>query len=665
MPDRGDCRQSRRCRPVLFLTLLLLGAAVAAGAGDDTLIPVPAARSVAENLRASLPTPVYDPAADLGLTEDVIQDLLVAIPMRDGAELAATILRPRSPPAARLPVILIRTPYRHGDEIGGGVARQMLPKLLRSGYAVVVVSDRGTQWSSGSYRYLHGQNRDGAQILDWIAAQPWSNGKVGTFGCSSSAESQLGLSTLNHPAHKAVIEMSGATGVGSVPGYRDQGIFFHGGIKDLVFGWWYRYYGHQAHPILPPGLSAEERVRVARAYSPEPTIPRPGAARGFADASQTSPEVTALLRTLPVMNILRAVDSPTTEWDRVLTMAPADPGWRDYDMIREGDSTRVPSLHVASWYDNLEAYPETKLYSYLAGNSPDQYLLMAGGPHCSQGTETADMNVGETSIGDARFDYVDQFTRWYDRWLKDDRDAIQGMPRVQYYLLNSGRWLSSDTWPVTGTRTQRLYFSSAGRANSRFGDGVLQSSPAAAQEPADEFVYDPLHPVPSLGGNCCSAAVAFEQSPVEVRQDVLTYTSTPFAKPLRLVGDVNVTVSVSTSVRDTDLIVRLVDVHPDGKAYNLAETGLRLRYLNGYERPKLLEPGQVYLATITGLVTATELREGHRLRVQITSSNFPNYERNLNTGGRNFDESVPVIARTRILHDATHPSYVEFPVLQE
>jgi putative CocE/NonD family hydrolase len=159
--------------------------------------------------------------------------------------------------------------------------------------------------------------------------------------------------------------------------------------------------------------------------------------------------------------------------------------------------------------------------------------------------------------------------------------------------------------------------------------------------------------------------VAFEQSPVEVRQDVLTYTSTPFAKPLRLVGDVKIAVSLSTSVRDTDLIARLVDVHPDGKAYNLTETGLRLRYLNGYERPQLLEPGQVYLATITGLVTATELREGHSLRVQITSSNFPNYERNLNTGGRNFDESVPVIARTRILHDATHPSYVEFPVLEQ
>jgi putative CocE/NonD family hydrolase len=183
---------------------LLLGAAVAAGAGDDTLIPVPAARSVAENLRASLPTPVYDPAADLGLTEDVIQDLLVAIPMRDGAELAATILRPRSPPAARLPVILIRTPYRHGDEIGGGVARQMLPKLLRSGYAVVVVSDRGTQWSSGSYRYLHGQNRDGAQILDWIAAQPWSNGRIGTVGSSYAAITQV-RTAIEAPPHLTAI----------------------------------------------------------------------------------------------------------------------------------------------------------------------------------------------------------------------------------------------------------------------------------------------------------------------------------------------------------------------------------------------------------------------------------------------------------------------------
>jgi uncharacterized protein len=612
-------------------------------------------RAAAEALHDSLPASIHDPLEVLGLAADAEEEQIVPVRMRDGVELAATIIRPRLGDA--FPTVLIRTPYRHGEEVSEPLAKQLIPRLVRAGYAIVIVSDRGTQWSQGSYHWLKGQNRDGYDILSWIARQHWSTGKVGTFGCSSSAESQPPLATLNHPAHKAVVEIAGATGVGSIPGYHDQGIFFHGGIHDLVWGWWFRYFGHQAHPVMPAGLTQEERVRVAKAYSPEPIFPIPSG------VATDSPEVAALLSTLPIVDILRAVDSPNAEWDRILRFTPASPEWHEYDLIRSGDRTKVPGLHIDTWYDTLEAYPETKLFTYLSGNSPNQYLVMGPGPHCSPGSETAATNTGETDVGDGRFDYASLVMHWYDRWLKDDLHAIQAVPRVQYYVLNSNHWRSAAAWPVSGLHLSKFYFASAGHANSRLGDGELTLEPNN-QAPADQFVYDPMNPVPSLGGTCCSDRVTREQSPIELRQDVLVYTSRPFEKPTQIVGDVTVTVFVSSSAPDTDLVARLVDVYPDGRAYNLTETAQRVRYRDGNDRPSLMQDGQVYRVAISGMVSAVQIGTGHRLRVQLTSSNFPNYERNMNTGGRNFDEARALVAHTRIYHDLAHPSAIELSTLE-
>ena len=636
--------------------LMTMSAAHQSVADQSAAIVLQVPRETAQELRRTLPPSDDDPLEVLGLTQVAQEDLVVPVTMRDGVQLAATIIRPRSGEGKPLPTVLIRSPYRPADEVGEPLAKIVLPRLVKAGYAIVIVNDRGTQWSQGSYHWMKGQNRDGYDILSWIAKQPWSTGRVGTYGCSSSAESQLGLATLNHPAHKAVVEIAGATGVGSIPGYTDQGIFYHGGIHDLVWGWWFRYFGHQAHPLLPSGLSQAERVRVAKTYSPEPVLAMP------ADLAQDAPEVKALLSTLPIADILRVVDGPTTEWDSILRWEPSSPEWRGYDLIETGDSTRVPGLHIDTWYDTLEAYPTTKVYEQLSKNSPNQYMVLGAGAHCTPGDETADTSVGDTTVGDARFDYAALVQRWFDRWLKEDPAAIDSVPRVQYYLLNSSEWKSAAQWPPQSLRAVKMYLHSGGHANSRFGDGrLLQAAPAAA-EAADAFAYDPLHPAPSLGGNCCSASVAREQSPIELRQDVLVYTTPPFDAPTRIVGDVNVTLSVSSSARDTDIIVRLTDVYPDGRSFNLTETGQRMRYRRGVDEPTLMQEGKIYETTVTGMVTAIQLAPGHRLRVQVTSSNFPNYERNLNTGGRNFDESDALTARTQIHHDAAHPSYVAFSV---
>jgi putative CocE/NonD family hydrolase len=586
---------------------------------------------------------------DLGLQDVADLETVVPVQMRDGVKLSASIILPRNADAQKLPVILIRTPYTPASELSEPLAPPLLSRLVRSGYAVVIVNDRGTQWSQGRYHWLKGANQDGYDILEWITRQAWSSGKVGTFGCSSSAESQPPLATLNHPAHKALVEMAGATAVGSIAGYHDQGIFYHGGVPDLAWAWWYHRYGLQDRPVLPEGLSQDERGRVAASFSPEPTY-------GMVD-------FLGLASHLPSQDIMAASGAPRTEWDDLIRLSPGSPQWRDYDFVRDGDRTQVPGLHIDSWYDVIEAYPTVKLFQYLSGSSPNQHLVMGPTAHCHMGTETEATSVGDRTVGDGRMDYVTMIVRWYDRWLKDDRSSPE-LPAVQYYVLNSSQWRTADAWPPAGGHPMRLFLSSGGHANGLSGDGRLLEKQPPAGGAADEFVDDPMHPVPSLGGSCCSDQVAREQSGIEARQDVLVYSSEPFARTTRIVGDVTVHLFVSSSAPDTDFMVKLVDVDAAGNAYNLTDTAIRMRYRNGYEMPALMQPGRTYPVTLSGMVTATDLLPGHRLRIEVASSNFPNYERNLNTGGTNFEETVARVAKNRVLHVPGSASFVEFNVFE-
>jgi putative CocE/NonD family hydrolase len=631
------------------LALAALTSALSAQAeqtGDITVtLPRPAATALHNQLADARPP---TPLEALGLEGVADFQPVVPVPMRDGVRLSANIILLRGVAAQKLPVILIRTPYAPTSEVSEPLAPALLSRLVRSGYAVVIVNDRGTQWSEGRYQWLKGANQDGYDILDWITQQAWSNGKVGTFGCSSSAESQPPLAMLNHPAHKVMVEMAGATGVGSIPGYHDQGIFYHEGVPDLAWAGWYQRFGLQDHPILPTGISQDARARVAASYSPEPDF-------GMTDFF-------ALVSHLPTEDILRASGIPKTEWDRLIRLTPGSPEWNEFDFVRNGDSTRVPGLHIDSWYDAIEAYPTVKLFQYLSSNSPNQHLVMGPTAHCRMGTETAATSVGDREVGDGRFDYVTMIARWFDRWLKDDR-SIPELPPVQYYVLNSSQWKTADSWPPRGGHSVRLFLSSDGHANSLSGDGRLRAQQPTSGAAADEFVDDPLHPVPSLGGSCCSDQVAREQSGIEARQDVLVYSSDPFVQTTRIVGDVNVTLFVTSSAPDTDFMVKLLDVDADGHAYNLTDTAVRMRYRNGYGAISLMQPGQAYSVKLTGMVTATDLLPGHRLRIEVASTNFPNYERNLNTGGNNFDEILSHSARNRVLHSPGNASVVEFTVL--
>lgn len=627
----------------------LLGALIVMGpssrAGPDVAITLsPATATEVRSKLANAPRPA--PLEVLGIVDAAEYRSVIPVPMRDGVRLSANLILPRGTPGP-WPVILIRSPYDPADEVSEPLAALLLPRLVRHGYAIVIVNDRGTQWSEGSYHWLRGANRDGYDTVEWVSHQPWSSGRVGTFGCSSSAESQPPLATLNHPAHRAMVEMGGGTAAGDLPGYRDQGIFYHGGVPDLAWTWWYHRFGHLAHPQLPPGLDVAQRQRLALAYSPEVI---------YGDA-----DFEALAGHLPSADILRAINSPDAEWNRLIRLTPGSSEWREYDFLRTGAATRVPGLHIDSWYDSIEAYPTVRMFAELAQHSPNQHLIMGPTAHCRMGTETEHTSVGDREVGDGRFDYVSLIERWYDHWLKDV--PTPEPPPIQYYVLSSNQWLSANEWPPRPAQPQRLYLQSAGHANSASGDGELAAARPTEKESFDEYVSDPLHPVPSRGGSCCSEAVAREQSPVEARADVLVYTTPALGQPLRIVGEITAHLYVSSSAPDSDLMLKLVDVYPDGSAYNFADTALRLRYRSGAAAPSPLNPRTTYLVDVTGVATAAELPTGHRLRIEVASSNFPNYERNLQTGGRNFDETRGQVAHNRIWHDAAHLSYLELPVV--
>jgi putative CocE/NonD family hydrolase len=273
-------------------------------------------------------------------------------------------------------------------------------------------------------------------------------------------------------------------------------------------------------------------------------------------------------------------------------------------------------------------------------------------------------------MGDPRLEYDALTYSWFDHYLKGEDNGMPGkMPRVRYYTMGSNKWQSSETWPPAGAKPMTLYLSSSGRANSIFGDGAL-SAAAQGGNQADQFVYDPSNPVPSYGGNvCCTGNAvtggAFDQRKMEARADILIYSSEPLKEGIEVSGPIQATLYVSSDAKDTDFTAKLIDVYPDGTAYNLDETIQRARYREGYDKPVVwMEKGKVYKLTLPELTTSNYFAAGHRIRIEISSSNFPRFDRNLNTGGNNYDEKSGVVARNAVHHSKEYPSQVVLSVVR-
>jgi putative CocE/NonD family hydrolase len=335
----------------------------------------------------------------------------------------------------------------------------------------------------------------------------------------------------------------------------------------------------------------------------------------------------------------------------------------------------VPGFWFMSWYDvsigpNLAAYNSVRKTA-KPEIANEQYAVIAPTLHCGYTRATENTVVGERSMGDARLDYNELTYGWFDHFLKgEDNHVLETMPKVRYFTMGMNKWQSSDTWPPRGAQPITFYLASGGKANTLSGDGELAAAAPGADSP-DVFTYDPMNPVTSYGGNvCCTGNAvsggAFDQRKMEARPDILVYTSEPLKEALEASGPIDATLYVSSDAKDTDITVKLIDVYPDGTAYNLDETIQRLRYREGYDKPPVwMEAGKVYKVMLQPMTTSNYFPAGHRIRIEVTSSNFPRFDRNLNTGGNNYDESKGVVAHNSVHHSKQYASQVTLTVVKK
>lgn len=585
----------------------------------------------------------------------------VMMPMRDGVRLATDIYRPKTDES--VPVIFVRTPYNINAWRGGEFKEERYLEAyeaVKRGYAYVLQNERGKFFSEGKWEILGTPLTDGFDALTWLSEQSWSNGKVGLFGCSSSAEWQMAIAAEGHPALKAIVPMSYGAGVGRIGNWYEQGNLYRGGAVQLFYSRWLYYNENDvARPMLPTNLSQKDLVRISRSFDLAPSRPDVDWKKQFSH--------------LPVMDIIRNVDGPKGVYDEITKRRPNDPAWYKGGLYHDSMSFNTPSIWFATWYD-ISVGPNIAVFNHVRKiakqNIADkQFLVIAPTLHCRYQLATKNTIVGERNIGDARLDYDGLIYGWFDYWLKgEENDILENTPRVKYYTMGSNKWHTSETWPPEEAKIVNYYLQSNGKANSVFGNGIL-STTKPDEDNKDIFIYDPGYPVPTHGGNfCCMGESveggAFNQRELETRNDILVYSTEELKEGIEVSGTIEPILYISSDVKDTDITVKLIDVYPDGTAYNLDETIQRVRYRKGYDKEVFMEAGKVYKVAISPLSTSNYFAKGHQIRIEISSSNFPRFDRNLNTGGNNYDESEYIVARNSIHHSKIYPSQIKLPIVE-
>lgn len=604
-----------------------------------------------------------DPAA-IDIFEELekiaIIDQKVMMPMRDGVRLATDIYRPKG--NEKVPIIFSRTPYNF-NSWGDGEKRtrtaEQAYEVVKRGYAYVVQNERGRYYSEGTWDILGVPLTDGYDAFTWMKDQPWSNGKIGTYGCSSTAEWQMAVAALDHPSHAAMVPQGYGAGVGQVGDIMEQGNWYRGGVEQMLFfAWLYGVEHDTFKPRIPAGATQEDLIRISRFYDLAPENPP-------LDMAET-------LAHLPIKDILKNVNGKREIFDKMIGRKPNDPAWYTGGLYHDSMELGVPSFWFASWYD-VSITPNLALFNHVRTNTKDpevrdnQYLVIAPTLHCRYTRATENTVVGQRNIGDARLNYEEQIYSWWDYWLKGEKnDFKEKTPRVQYYTMGSNKWQAATQWPPADVKMTPFYLNSNGDANALVGSGTLDTKMAKKDRP-DTFFYDPMNPVPSLGGNvCCTGNAveggAFDQQKMEERADILVYTTNVLEEGVEVSGFIETELYVSSNAKDTDFTIKLIDVYPDGTAYNLDETIQRVRYREGYDKEVFMEEGKVYQLKLTPMATSNYFKKGHRIRIEISSSNFPRFARNLNTGGNNYDETEGVVATNKVHHSKEYPSQIILPI---
>ena len=569
----------------------------------------------------------------------------VVIPMRDGARLYADLYRPAE--GGPFPTILTRTPYNKGaiDLPPPYEPRRSSPldavQAASSGFAVVVQDVRGRYASEGTFNPFHQEVRDGYDTVEWCAAQPWCNGRVGMQGISYTGATQW-LAALAGAPHLVAI----------IPGLTSS---------EYYDGWTYSGGAFQLGFTLSWSLGALMADSRQKRLGVEP-------ARAAQEADLDGlPDRWWL--PLETLGDQLASDAPYfREWAR--RTSRADEFWRSICLADHYDRLAVAALNIGGWWD-IFLVGTLRNYVGMRQRGPAhlraaQRLLVGPWAHLNPGWN---QGAGEYTAGfNANVDYDRLALRWFGHWLRGDPNGVDREPPVRLYVLGANRWRDASDWPVPGTEFVRFYLHSTGRAATDLADGLLSTEPPG-DEPADLWLSDPSRPVPTVGGPLCCWKPAlppgpFDQRPIEARPDVLVYSTPPLERPLEVTGPVIVELWATSSALDADFTAKLVDVLPNGYARNLTDGIVRASRPNGEAEPQWLRPGEPRRFTIDLAGTSNRFGVGHRIRLEIASSSFPRFDRNPQPGSpEEVGDGQLHPATQTVFHDRARPSCIVLPLL--
>ena len=565
----------------------------------------------------------------------------VPMKMRDGVVLVSDIYRPGG--KGKYPAIIMRTPY-HSEGIFGHGYTKLLP-TIRAGYVLVIAYVRGRYGSGGKYDLAAPQSIEGGDCYDtveWAAGQSWCDGNIGMSGASALGTVQWRTARENPPHLKAM-----APAVAGAPGEVGPE------VSDPVFN---LNIGVSLTTILAPDIFLkldEKGVDTTEA-------------RRMLDMVMADPSLVynyLPLKSAPQFNYPGIRET----WESCLHLTDPKP-----DTVAGSsypfEKVKIPGLCISSWYD---PFSRSSFHSFLnlkkkAGSKyAREHQHMLAGPYCHNGPSRVLGHIDFGPLADPDGYRASEYQlSFFDKYLKG-KDV--NLPVVRYFTMGRNTWQEADDWPLPQTDWQRFFLRSRGGANSSSGDGAL-SREEPGKEPVDTYVYNPNNPVPTAGGRGGVAENGFIYGPVdqvyiERRNDVLCYSTPELEKDIEVTGPLELHLFASTSCRDTDFTAKLVDVHPDGRAFNAADGIIRGRYRNSVTKPELLKPGEITEFNIRLGPTSQLFRRGHRIRIDVASSNFPTYDRNLNTGNRIGEDAKGISALQTIYHQSGHASYMDLPVI--
>jgi putative CocE/NonD family hydrolase len=555
----------------------------------------------------------------------------VAMKTRDGVTLQADIYRPAAD--GNYPVLLTRTPYdKNGTAAFGQAGAQR-------GFIVVAQDVRGRYASEGEWYPFKHESADGYDAVEWAAALPHSNGKVGMFSGSYVGATQM-LAAIAHPPH-----LAGICPVVTASNYHENWTYQGGAFEQWFNESWT---SGLAQDTANRALHQRSNALVGSTVLPLKQFPifnLPAIAEGAALTRELAPY------------FLDWLDHPAY-----------DSYWKQWAIDEQYASIQVPSLTVSAWYDifqggSLKNYMGLKAHAGNEAARKGQHLIVAIGGHSG-----SSRTVGAVDFGpDAPFDENTVTLDWYDYlFLGKQNEFASGKP-VKIFVMGENKWRSEDSWPLERAKETRYLLHSAGKANTATGDGAL-SVASAQKEAPDTYIYDPANPVPTVGGPlCCDsehlAPGPRDQQAVESRPDVLVYSTPALDQDMEVTGPVTLNLYASSSAVDTDFTAKLVDVWPNGFEQNLTEGILRARYRESTATAQPIVPGKIYEYKIDLWSTSNVFLKGHKIRLEVSSSNFPRFDRNLNTGGSAATDSTFVKATNTIYHDTAHPSTLLLPVV--